>query len=128
MQGLLCGALITFAAPAALLLCVLGAPAIAAVLADAEPAKPTARAVIVAMVGPALSPLWHLWLAGGTLDAAVQIAGDRQTICLVWGACACAWALCQVLPVVLQTMGEVRERAKARALQARLEAQAADWD
>jgi hypothetical protein len=47
---------------------------------------------------------------------------------LAWGAGATAWALCQILAVLLRVVWDVREAARARAIEAELKASAAEWD
>jgi hypothetical protein len=128
LQGLVCGALLTFATPTALLLGVLMAPAAAAWLADTLPGRPVARAVAVAGLAPALGPVWHLWLGGHTIAVALELLSDPAAIGIAWVAAACGWAMCQVLPVVLRTLREMREAARAKALAAELELQKEEWD
>ena len=128
MSGLASGALLTFAAPTALLLGVLLAPAIACVAGEQEPSRSTARAVALCCAAAALRPLWRLWLAGDQMDTALGEASDVQVLLVAWGAGACAWALCQVVPVVLRITWEAQAAARAHAMQAELARTREEWD
>ena len=127
VQGLACGLLLTFAAPMVLLLGVLAAPAIACALAGTGPGRGLARAVTLACAGASLHPAWHLWLSGGSWARALSSLADPLAILMAWGAGASAWALCQVLPVILQGVWDMREAARARAIEAELARFREDW-
>ncbi len=127
LQGLVCGALLTFATPASLLLAALFAPAVIAFLADTEKGRPVARSVAVSCIAPALAPMWHLWMAGETMEAALALLSDPATISIAWLVGASGWALCQVLPVILRTLSEFRESARAKLLRAELQTQTEEW-
>ncbi len=119
VQGLACGALLTFAAPTALLLAILFAPA--AICPLLEPTKTgLTRAVALGCAAASLGPAWRLWTAGDRMDQALASLSDPGTISLAWGAGACAWALCQVLPVILARSWEVREASRIRAIEAEI--------
>ncbi len=128
IQGLACGALLTFAAPTALLLGVLLLPALACVLAERGAGQSVARPVALCCGAACLHPLWRLWSQGETIDTAVATLADPKALLLAWGAGACAWALCQVTPVVVRTVWEAREAANARAITIELEQLQAEWD
>ena len=127
LQGLVCGALLTFATPASLLLAALFAPAVISWLTDIEPGRPVARSVAVACLAPALAPMWHLWMAGETMEAALALLSDPATIAIAWLSGASGWALCQVLPVILRTAREIRENGRAKLLRAELQTQKEEW-
>jgi len=128
LQGLACGALLTFAAPTLLLLVVMLCPAIACQLADPGTEKGMARAVGAASAAFTLDPLWHLWLAMDRMDAAIAILCTPLTLCLAWGAGAIAWALCEVLPVVIRTTWDAREALRSQSLAAELKTLREEWD
>jgi hypothetical protein len=128
VQGLASGALLTFAGPMALALAVLLAPAIACAIGERTTNHAMARAVALCCAAAAVSPLWHLWMLGGHMDAAFAILSDTNTVVLAWGAGACAWALCQVLPVLIRTGWDIREAARARALEAEIARCREEWD
>ena len=127
IQGLACGALLTFAAPTALLLAILFAPAAICLLAETAKTGLT-RAVALGCATTALRPAWHLWVAGDRMDQALAALSDPNTIVLAWGAGACAWALCQVLPVILARGWEAREAVRGRALEAEIKEYEAIWN
>ena len=127
IQGLACGALLTFAMPTALLLAVLLAPSIICFLADTAPQRGVLRAVTLSCAAASFSPVWHLWQQAGRLDAAVASLSDLTTLMLAWGAGASAWALCQVIPVVLRTAWDMREATKARIMQSEIDQLVEEW-
>jgi hypothetical protein len=127
LQGLVCGALLAFAPATALLLVVLLAPALACLATDTEPGRGMTRAVALACVAGALPPVWHLWMAHDTMEMALALLLQPLTLCLAWGAGACSWALCQVLPVLLQSLWNVRETVRARAIKTELKRLKDEW-
>lgn len=127
LQGLVCGAVLAFAPATALLLGVLLAPAFATMAADTEPGRGTTRAVALACTAGALPPAWHLWMAHGGIDVALALLCLPLTVVLAWGGGACAWALCQVLPVIVQSAWNVKEGVRAHAIRAELERLKENW-
>ncbi len=128
MQGLACGALLTFAAPTALVLATLLAPAIACALGEKGAAGSATRAVALCCAAASLSPLWHLWMQGDSMDAALNALSNPLVLVTAWGAGACAWALCQVVPVILRTAWDASEAARARTIQGELARIREEWD
>jgi hypothetical protein len=127
VQGLACGALLTFAAPTALLAAATFAPALACRLVETSPNRAQARSVGLACAAAAIGPIWRLWVAGGAMQQAWVILSEPWTLPLAWGAGAGAWALCQTLPVLLRTMWDARDAARARTLAAELKACREAW-
>jgi hypothetical protein len=127
LQGLACGALLAFAPAMALLLGVLLAPAIACFAADMEQGRGATRSVAIACVAGALSPAWHLWLAGNAFGVAITLLCDPLTLVLAWGAGACAWALCQVVPALLQSLWSVRETLRTHKIEAEMKRIREEW-
>jgi hypothetical protein len=128
LQGLVCGALLTFATPIALLLGVLLAPTVAAAVMDTASNRAMTRAVFLSGLAFTLGPLWKLILAGRGMDSAVELIGDPAVLGAAWLAGACGWALCEVLPVVLRSFAELRAMAKITALQSEASALRDAWD
>ena len=128
VQGLACGALLTFAAPMALLAGVLLAPAIACALAEQTGMRGVTRAMALCCGAAALAPAWHLLMAGDTMGMALAMLSEPLTVVIAWGAGACAWAACQVVPVLVRTGWEAREAARARGIAARLTQVGEEWD
>jgi hypothetical protein len=128
LQGLACGALLAFAPSFALLLTVLLAPAIAALVLERRPQRPVTRAVLLASGAFTLGPVWRLFVGGQSLAAALDLLADPVVIALAWLAGACGWALCVVLPVLLQAASDARAAARIAALKAEAEALRAAWD
>jgi hypothetical protein len=128
LQGLACGAVVTFAAPTALMLAVLMAPALACQVAELESGRGVTRAVALACAATALRPVWLLWQNGDRMDVAVSELFNPSTLVFGWGAGACAWAMCQVLPVILRSVWDIRAAARSKAIEAELSALKQDWD
>jgi hypothetical protein len=127
LQGLGSGALLAFATPSFILLGVLLAPALASYAADTEAGKGMTRAVALACLAGALSPAWHLWMAHDRMEVAVALLCDPFTLAIAWGAGASAWALSQVLPAVLKNVWDLREVARAHAIEAELKRLREEW-
>jgi hypothetical protein len=127
-QGLVCGVLLTFAAPTVLVVGVLLAPAIACAAAERGPGGGATRGVAMAGAAASLGAVWRLWQGGDRMDEAWALLCDPATLVLAWGAGACAWAGCQVLPVLLRTGWDLREAARGRAIEAELARCRAEWD
>jgi hypothetical protein len=128
LQGLVCGALLTFATPIALLIGILLAPAVLAAVMDSAPNRAMTRAVFFSGLAFTLGPLWKLIMEGRGMEAAVELIGDPAVLGAAWLAGACGWALCEVLPVVLRSFAESRTVARMEALQAEAAALRQEWD
>ena len=116
VQGLACGALLTFATPTALMLVALLAPAIACALGEKGGTSGATRGVALCCAAAALAPLWHLWMLDDRMDVALDALSDPLTLVLAWGAGACAWALCQVVPVISPGRSGKRRKPTAGVL------------
>ncbi len=127
LQGMVVGVLLAFATPAALLGGTLLAPALMAYMADRTPGKPVARAVFLFGAAVALGPLWHLCLAGDNMATALEIMSDPVTLAYAWIAAAFAWALCEVLPVIMENIGSYAEAARVAAWEAELKRSEEEW-
>jgi hypothetical protein len=127
LQGAACGVILTFAAPAALLAGTLLAPALMAWVAEREPGRPVARAVLLFGSAVAIGPVWHLCLSGDSMATALEMISDPTTLAFAWTAAAFAWALCEVLPVIVERAGLLAEAARAAAWRAELNALQEEW-
>ncbi len=127
VQGLACGALLTFATPTALLLTILLAPAILCLLANPGCERGLLRAVASSCIAGSLAPLWHLWVGGGHMDDVALVLASPATLCIAWGGGAAAWSLCQILPVIVQAAWDGREANRTNAIQAELEGLGQEW-
>ena len=127
IQGLACGACLAFAAPTVLLVSVLLAPALICFLVYSGAERGILRAVAMSCAAASLSPVWHLWLSGDHLEQAVSSMSEPFVLLLAWGAGASAWALCQVIPVILSGSWDMRSAARIRTLEAELKALHEEW-
>jgi hypothetical protein len=127
LQGMVCGAILTFATPAALLGGTLLAPALIAALADREPGRPVFRAVALFGGAVSLSPLWHLCLSGDSMTTALEILSDPTMLATAWLAAAFGWALCEVLPVLMENGSRLTEAARVSSWKAELKRIEEEW-
>jgi len=128
LQGMICGAVLTFATPAALLAGVMLAPALVALVCERTPKRPVTRAVCLASLAFTFAPLWHLWVRGQSMGNALEIVADPAVLCPAWMAGAVGWALCEVLPVLLRITADLRAKARIEALKAEEQRLRASWD
>ena len=61
------------------------------------------------------------------MDGVAAELARPATLCLAWGAGAAAWAMCQILPVILQTAWNAREARKAAIASAELAKLKEEW-
>jgi len=128
LQGLVCGALLAFATPVALLVCVLMAPGAAASVFDTAPQRAMTRAVCLGCLAFTLGPVWRLILLGRGMTEAVDMLLDPAIVGPAWLAGACGWALCELLPVVLRSFADVRAASRIAALQKEEAELKEQWD
>jgi hypothetical protein len=128
LQGLACGALVTFASPLAILAGGLMAPAILAAVLEARPGRPVTRVVGLACAAVAASPVWHLWLAGTGTEGALALLADPATLGGAWGAGALGWALTELIPLVLRLSMEAADRARKAAMENERTALLEEWE
>jgi hypothetical protein len=127
LQGMVCGAVLAFATPAALLGGTLMAPALIALLADRDPSRPVFRAVALFGGAVSLTPLWHLCLSGDSMTTALDILSDPAMVAFAWLASAFGWALCEVLPVLMENGSRFAEAARVSAWKAELKRIEEEW-
>src|SRR6266480_1236596 len=77
LQGLLCGAVVTFAPPTALLMGVLLAPALLALVLDRQVGRPKARSVALFGMAASVDPLRSLWVNGHNMSVLAGVLGFR---------------------------------------------------
>ncbi len=128
LGGMICGAVLAFAAPVALLAGVLLAPALVAAVLDTTQGRPVARTVALAGTSLTLGPVWRLLLTDRSLASALEILADPVVPLLAWLAGACGWAACELLPVVLRAAADMRAAAQLAGLQAEAAALREGWD
>jgi hypothetical protein len=122
LQGLLCGAIVTFAPPTALLLAVLLGPAALALLLDRQSGRPKARSVALFGMAASIGPLRSLWANGHSMSVATGLLGVR-VVGTAWIAAAAGWLLSEVAPIAVRATLEalsVSRAARLRALRAQL--------
>ncbi len=128
LLGVACGAAVTFATPSAIVAGVLLAPALISALFDAQPNKAVTRVVFVSGAGLTFGPLWHLNAGTPTIALALDLLADPAVLCPAWLAAACGWAMCESLPVLLQSAANRRTVVRVAALRAEAAALREAWD
>ena len=117
LQGLTCGAIVTLAPSIALLLGVLLGPGLLAFVFDRDPGRPVARSVLLCGLAACLQPLRSLW-ADQSVDAALGLLGDVQTLGTAWSAAAAGWLLAELVPVGARLVLDALAQARAARLRA----------
>jgi hypothetical protein len=118
LQGLLCGAVVTLATPTALLLGVLLGPALASLVLDRRPGRPTARCIVLCSTAASVQPIRILWAAGHTMAASTALLADLRVVGTAWSAAAGGWLLAELAPVVVRVVLEGLSRSRAARLRA----------
>jgi len=124
LQGMACGALVTMAAPTALVCGVLMLPAIIANVTETAPGKPLTRVLMLFGAAAIVSPLHILWTSGHTLVGALTLVEDPAVLSLSYAAAGGGWLLAELVPVLVRVALEATARAKTarlRAARARLQ-------
>jgi hypothetical protein len=123
LQGLLCGAMVTLAAPTALLLGVLLAPGLLALMLDRDQGRPRARCIILCAMAASIEPLRILWTMGHSMATATSLLGNLGFVGTAWSAAAGGWLLAEATPVVTRALLEaisIARGARLRTERARL--------
>ena len=127
LQGLLCGTLIAFAAPAALLAAVLGLPALLASLFDREPGRPMARNLALAaaaVIAPSLAALWH---AGHGWPACLDLLSEPTRLAIAWAVQGGFWLAGELAPLAVRLALDTAAAAQAARLRARRAQYEQEW-
>ena len=122
--GLGCGVLVATAAPLALVLAVLFAPALLATLAaNGSTRRPGAILLVYGFAG-VLPWLETLWSGAQNWAVSLDLLASMRVVGVCWGAQAAAWLFGELVPVMARQVLEFRVRARAarlRAVRSRLE-------
>jgi hypothetical protein len=128
LLGVMCGAVLAFATPTAVLAVVLLAPAILVSVFDHQPGRPATRVVFIAGAGLTFGPVWHLNAASPSIAAALDMLCDPAVLCPAWLAGALSWGVCEFLPLMLHSVAERKAAARMKALLEEARALNAQWD
>jgi hypothetical protein len=127
LQGLVCGGVLAVAAPAVLLVVVLGLPALLAWASDREPGRPMARNVMLFAAALSVPALAALWQAGRGWSACLDLLSEPERLAAAWAAQAGAWLLGELAPLVLRLGMDAASRAQTTRLRARRARLEAEW-
>jgi hypothetical protein len=120
LQGLGCGALVTLAAPTALLGGVLLAPSVLAWVMDALPNRPVAKPILLFGLAAAAQPIATLWHLGHGMDVALALLDQPATLAACWAAQAGGWLAVELIPIGLTlVLDQIAQRQAARLRAAR---------
>jgi hypothetical protein len=128
LQGLGCGALITLAAPTALLGGVLLAPALLAWVMDGVPNRPVAKPILLFGLAAAAQPIAALWHLGHGFHAALTVLDQPTTLAACWAAQAGGWLALELVPVGLMTALDRMAESRAARVALRRAAFMDEWD
>ena len=128
-QGLACGVLVATAAPLAVVLGVLFAPAVlAAILVPPQGGGVVSRrlggVLMVYGLAAALPWLHVMWNAAQSWPASLDLLASLRLLAACWGAQGAAWLMGELVPLVARQVLEVKVRARVsrrRAARSRLQ-------
>jgi len=120
-QGLACGILVAMAAPLAMVLAVVFAPAALGALASSgDHGRRLGGAMLVYGLAAALPWLGGLWATSRDWGMALDLLGGMRLVGECWSAQAAAWLLSEIAPLVARLVLEAWVRARdARLREAR---------
>lgn len=127
LHGLICGTLIAVAAPAALLVAVLGLPALLSWLVERTPGRPVARSLGLAAAAaciPALAALWH---AGHSWAACLDLLADPRRLAVAWAVQAGFWLAGELAPLAVRLALDAAAAAQATRLRTRRAEYEQEW-
>jgi hypothetical protein len=127
LHGLLCGAAVAIAAPAALLAAVLGLPALLAWLLGGARSRPLARGLALAATAAALPALAALWRAGITWPACLDLLSESRRLAFAWAMQAGFWLLGELAPLAIRLALDAAAARTAMRLRARRAAYEEEW-
>ncbi len=113
VQGMLCGAAVALATPAALLIGVLLLPGLAAIVLDRLPGRPVARTVLLYALAASLSPITRFWTQGHDMPTSVALITDPAVFGVAWMAGALGWTVCELAPVAVRLALDARSVTRA---------------
>ncbi|HJS88177.1 MAG TPA: hypothetical protein VJ779_22225 [Acetobacteraceae bacterium] len=128
VQGLACGAVLTFAPAMAVLLVMLFWPVVVAFVKDGEPGRPSARSVALCTGAAAVSPIRAAWLAGFDLDVVFALATDWHTLATAWCAAAAGWLLAGLAPFAARAGLDALAKRRTARLRAERSQLLALWE
>jgi len=127
-QGVGCGLLVATAAPLALVLAVLFAPALLATLvAPPGTARRPGGILLVYGLAAALPWLAMLWAGAQSWTASLDLLAGARLPGVCWGAQAAAWLFGEIAPVGARQVLEVRVRARSARLRDARSRLQAEW-
>lgn len=126
-QGLACGLLVAMAAPLAVVLCVLFAPALLAAMLPPGASRPLGAMLLVYGLAAALPWLFAMWSAAQNWPASLDLLGSMRLVAACWGAQGAAWLMGELVPLVARQVLEAKVRARISRLRDARRRLIAEW-
>ena len=127
LQGLVCGAALSFATAPALLVAGLLLPGLAGYAIERTPGKPISEAMLLFGVATVFMPLRLLWEGGHSMAACLTLIMDPWRLGLSWTAAAAGWFLAESAQMIAERYGELAARRDIAALRKERAELAAEW-
>lgn len=128
LQGLVCGAGLTFAPAYVVCGLALLAPVVLAATLERQRPRQVTRAMLLCALPTCFAPLLHLWHEAGGVAHGFAIAFTPRLLALAWSAAAGGWLLTEVLPLFIQLGLDAGSLARQRALKAERARHLEEWD
>jgi hypothetical protein len=116
LQGLVCGAALSFATAPAMLLVVLLLPGLVAYVVERTPGKPISESMLLLGLATTFTPLRVLWEGGHTMEACIPLISDPARLGLSWMAAASGWLMYEAAQMIARQLGEHGARRKMNQL------------
>ncbi len=128
-QGLGCGVLVATAAPLAVVLGVLFAPALlAAIMVPPQVATRRLGGVLMVYGLAAALPWLHvIWSAAQSWPGSLDLLASMRVVAACWGAQGGAWLMGELVPLVARQVLEVKVRARVNRLRDARDRLEAEW-
>ena len=131
-QGLACGVLVATAAPLAVVLAVLFAPAVlAAIMVRPQEGGGVSRrlggVLMVYGLAAALPWLHVIWNAAQSWPASLDLLASLRLVAACWGAQGAAWLMGELVPLAARQVLEAKVRARVNRLRDARSRLQAEW-
>jgi hypothetical protein len=127
LQGLACGAALSFATGPAVLVGALLMPGIASYFFERTPGKPLSESMLLLGLATTFVPFRTLWEHGLSLDACLTLLAEPSHLGLSWLAAACGWMMGEAAQLAGRQLGEIAMRRRMTTLRRELAELIDEW-